>query len=299
MEIRRDKHSPKAYVWALETITPGSELTVHYGPDYWQEHFFSCPDPVQQAAAQCYSLVVVNGKCFQTKELRKLRAQGQAYQFRGMWFLGPRARPPTEAPSPPSRPRPACNPLPLQALPFPSPPALGPPARTPPPPPTTHPVPGSSPLPIRSSAVSSPSSMTFPPAPQDDPVPFLWLMDLYSSIIEHSVQATWGVSALMVVATFLHDPANRTMGALLSWASAFGSPARFHLHHASSAHPPPALATSPLELLAADYGMKARSASGLRSRTGHVYPFQRTGPFSKLTFHACLSSLTSALMLAR
>ena len=106
--------------------------------------------------------------------------------------------------------------------------------------------------------------MTPPPAPQDDPVPFLWLMDLYSSIIEHTVQATWGVSALMDVATFLHEPANRNMGTLLSWASTFGSPARFHLHHATSAHFPPTLATSPLELLAADYGMKARSASGLR-----------------------------------
>ena len=112
MEIRRDKHCPKAYVWALETITPGSELTVHYGPDYWQEHFFSCPDSVQQAAAQCYCLVVINGKCYQNSELRKLRAQGQAHQFRGMWFLGPRARPAVEGPPPgstppSSRPRPA------------------------------------------------------------------------------------------------------------------------------------------------------------------------------------------------
>ena len=134
VEIRRDKNSPKAYVWALETITPGSELTVHYGPDYWQEHFFSCPDSVQQAAAQCYNLVVVNGKCFQTKELRKLRAQGQAHQLRGMWFLGPRSRPPSEGSSIPSRPRPSCNPLPLQACPPPS-LALGSPFRQPPPPP--------------------------------------------------------------------------------------------------------------------------------------------------------------------
>ena len=90
VEIRRDKLSPRAFVWALETITPGSELTVHYGPDYWQEHFFSCPDSVQQAAAQHYNLVVVAGKCFQTTELRKLRAQGLAHQSRGIWFLGPR-----------------------------------------------------------------------------------------------------------------------------------------------------------------------------------------------------------------
>ena len=84
VEIRRDRHSSKAYVWALETIIPGSELTVHYGPDYWQEHFFRCPDTVQQAAAQCYSLVVVDGTCYQTSELRKLRAQGQAHQCRGL-----------------------------------------------------------------------------------------------------------------------------------------------------------------------------------------------------------------------
>ena len=96
VEIRRDELSNKAYVWALETISPGSELTVHYGPEYWQEHFFSCPDSVQQAAAQCYNLVVVNGRCYQTTELRKLRAQGQAHQFRGLWFLGPRARPSAE-----------------------------------------------------------------------------------------------------------------------------------------------------------------------------------------------------------
>ena len=107
--------------------------------------------------------------------------------------------------------------------------------------------------------------MTPPPSPQGDPVPFLWLMDISSSIIEHTVQASWGVSALMVVAKFLHDPANCTMGALLPWASAYGSPARFHLHHATLARSPSTPATSPLALLAADYGMKARSASGLRA----------------------------------
>ena len=90
VEIRRDRHSDKVHVWALETITPGTELTVHYGPDYWQEHFFHCPEPVQQAAAQWYALVVVEGRCYQTKELRKLRALGQAHQCRGRWLLGPR-----------------------------------------------------------------------------------------------------------------------------------------------------------------------------------------------------------------
>ena len=94
VEIRRDKHSDKAYIWALETIPPGTELTVHYGPDYWQEHFHHCPEPVQQEAALCYALVVIDGKCYQTKELRKLRAEGGAHQTRGQWFLGPRCRPP-------------------------------------------------------------------------------------------------------------------------------------------------------------------------------------------------------------
>ena len=54
------------------------------------------------------------------------------------------------------------------------------------------------------------------------------------------------------------------MGALLPWASADGSPVRFHLHHATSARPPAATLPSKLELLAADYGLKARSASGRR-----------------------------------
>ena len=80
VEIRRDVHTNKAYVWAIETITPGSELTVQYGPDYWQEHFFSCPDTVQQAARQCYGLIPIAGQCYQAKELHRLRSIGLAHQ---------------------------------------------------------------------------------------------------------------------------------------------------------------------------------------------------------------------------
>ena len=111
-----------------------------------------------------------------------------------------------------------------------------------------------------------------PPIPSDVSVPFLWLLDLYRSVIEHTVQASWGVSSLSVVANFLHDPANCNMGALLPWASAYGSPARFHLHHASSARPPARSSPSPLELLAADYGLKARSASGIRGEDVDDWP---------------------------
>ena len=300
VEIRRDKHSTKAHVWALETITPGSELTVHYGPDYWQEHFFSCPDSVQQAAAQCYSLVVVNGKCYQTTELRKLRAQGQAHQSRGVWSLGPRARP-TVGPPPsgttplPPRPRPPCAPLPFP-VPLPASPPLIPGAlvsspaavlsATPPSPCPSPPPPDPSPLSAREPPTRS---MTLPPVP-DDPVPFLWLMDLYSSIIEHTVQAAWGVSALSAVANFLHDPANCNMGALLPWASDYGSPARFHLHHAASARLPPASTSSPLALLVADYGMKARSASGLRGDEVDDWP-SLTDPADLSVFQQHISLL--------
>ena len=34
VEIRRESHTDKAYIWAIETIAPGTKLTVHYGPDY-------------------------------------------------------------------------------------------------------------------------------------------------------------------------------------------------------------------------------------------------------------------------
>ena len=97
-------------------------------------------------------------------------------------------------------------------------------------------------------------------------------MDIHSSVIEHTVQASWGVTTLSTVATFLHDPVNRNMGALLPWASAYGSPARFHLHHASSARPIGSSSPSPLELLAADYGLKARSASGIRGEDTDDWP---------------------------
>ena len=103
VEIRREAHSDKVYVWALETITPGTELTVHYGPDYWLEHYFSCPVHVQEEAAQCYALVAIEGKCYQTKDLRKLRTSGQAHQVRGRWHLGP--RPPPSAEGTLNRPR--------------------------------------------------------------------------------------------------------------------------------------------------------------------------------------------------
>ena len=126
VEIRRDAHSDRAYVWALKAIPPGAELTVHYGPDYWQEHYFSCPEQVQQEAAQCYALTALEGKCYQDKELRQLRSTGLAHQVRGRWRLGP--RPQSSAAGGPrsqslSRRR-GCVPVPLLE------PLLGPPPRT-------------------------------------------------------------------------------------------------------------------------------------------------------------------------
>ena len=216
VEIRRDKRSEKAYIWALETITPGTELMVHYGPDYWQEHYFHCPEPVQQEAALCYALVVIEGKCYQTKELRKLRANGGAHQVRGQWFLGPRGRAPPALSARRrglARPHP-CTPLPLplsqgtptvrpdlnppSPLPDPRPPS------PPPPPPETPPAP-------------LPREVTLLPEAPTDPPPLLWLMDLTGSIIDHSLQASWGVTALAAVATFLHDPLHCNMESLLPY----------------------------------------------------------------------------------
>ena len=277
VEIRRDRHSDKVHVWALETITPGTELMVHYGPDYWQEHFFHCPESVQQAAAQCYALVVVGGRCFQTKELRKMRAQGQAHQSRGLWYLGPRgpfqAQVRSRSPSPQRRH--ACVPLP-RPLPRPTSPMTSAPFA----PPSQSAI-GASPnpdtpvqpdLPARTSSASEDLCANPLPDPMDTPVPFLWLMDLYGSIIEHTVQASWGVSSLAEVARFLHDPANCNMGSLLPWASKYGSPARFNLHLAPSSRSQSPTAVSPLGILAADYGLKARSASGIRGDNVEDWP---------------------------
>ena len=111
------------------------ELTVHYDPDYWQEHFFHCPESVQQEAALCYALVAIEGTCYQTKELRKLRADGGAHQVRGQWFLGPRDRPPPEAPA---RRRSLARPLTRTLLPLPL-PQENPIARSDLPPPPPHP----------------------------------------------------------------------------------------------------------------------------------------------------------------
>ena len=241
------------------------ELTVHYDPDYWQEHFFHCPESVQQEAALCYALVAIEGTCYQTKELRKLRADGGAYQVRGQWFLGPRGRPPPEASA---RRRNSTRAHPCSPLPLPLP--QGNPSDRPtlPPPPSYPDQRPSLPPPSLRGTQSDPlSSHVEPPPPSDAPPdspPFLWLMDLTGSIIDHSLQASWGVTALAAVATFLHDPLHRTMESLLPWASAYGSPARFNLHHADPTASPPAYEATPLGLLAADYGLKARSASGLR-----------------------------------
>ena len=286
VEIRRDAHSNKAYVWAIETITPGSELTVHYGPDYWQEHFFSCPDSVQQAAMQWYGLIPIAGQCFQAKELRRLRSTGQAHQVRGLWRLGPRPQPALRVtPGPPARRR-ACVPLTDIAPPLP-----------PPTPPTRQAAPPPAPIvldvtstPTLQPASASPVLATRPPAhvdttipTQPDPllpspghlstdIPFLWLMDIVGSIVDHSVQATWGVTALLKVAVFLKDPAHCNMESLLSWASAYGSPARFHLYHAAPSRSSSHAAISPLGLLAADYGLKARSSSGIRGEDVDDWP---------------------------
>ena len=297
VEIRRDKHSDKAYIWAIETITPGTELTVHYGPDYWQEHYFHCPQPVQQEAALCYALIVIEGKCYQTKELRKLRADGGAHQIRGQWFLGPRCRPPPESVARrrgPARP-PLRTLLPLpQGEPSaqpgpPSPPHLDQRPPSPPPPTLLLPL---APPPCPETAPSSPG------AHMDSP-PFLWLMDLTGSIIDHSLQATWGVTALAAVATFLHDPLHCNMESLLPWASAYGSPARFTLLHASPTAPPLSSDVSPLETLAADYGLKARSASGIRGDDLEDWPClsdpeERSLVLSHFTRLLTLSTLSPA-----
>ena len=97
-------------------------------------------------------------------------------------------------------------------------------------------------------------------------------MDIVGSIVDHSVQATWGITALLQVAVFLQDPAHCNMESLLSWASAYGSPARFHLYHAAPNRSSPLMALSPLGLLAADYGLKARSASGIRGEDVDDWP---------------------------
>ena len=284
VEIRRDEHTNKAYVWAIEIITPGSELTVHYGPDYWQEHFFSCPNSVQQAAMQCYGLIPIAGQCFQTKELRRLRSVGQAHQVRGQWRLGPRPpSTPRVTPGPPTRRR-ACVPLPV-LVPLPQLPTLTGHAAPPPDPAVL----GAPPPPTQQPAPAPPTLATTPPAPadtttparQDPPLPsdhlstdtpFLWLMDIVGSIVDHSVQATWGVTYLLPVAVFLSNPAHRNMGSLLSWASAYGSPARFHLYHAAPGQSRSLSVLSPLGLLAADYSLKARSASGIRGEDVEDWP---------------------------
>ena len=54
------------------------------------------------------------------------------------------------------------------------------------------------------------------------------------------------------------------MESLLPLAFAYGSPARFNLHHAAPIALPPPSEVTPLEILVADYGLKARSASGIR-----------------------------------
>ena len=285
MEIRRDEYTNKAYVWAIETITPGSELTVQYGPDYWQEHFFSCPDTVQQAATQCYGLHPIAGQCYQAKELRRLRSNGLAHQARGVWYLGPKPHP-TPRINPGSHPRQrACVPLPaLAQLPqHPTVPtrreipplvstASDAPSTTSQTPATTLPVVTVSPAPLDTTPPASLDTPLSTPAHSSADTPFLWLMDIAGSIVDHSVQATWGVTALLNVAAFLSDPSHCNMGSLLSWASAYGSPARFHLYHAPPSHSCPTQAHSALGLLAADYGLKARSASGIRGEDTDDWP---------------------------
>ena len=280
VEIRRDKDSNKVFLWALEQIAPGVELTVHYGPDYWQEHFFSCPPSVQQAAAQCYALSALEGKCYQHKELRRLRTLGQAHQTRGRWVLGPR---PDMTRRDPPRPniklrRRGCVPLPaLDTL-----PTLPPqgditacPLFTAPTPPSHTPE-ISLPIPTLSAELR-PDTVPLDTGSgsdigQDHQPPFLWLMDITSSIIEHTTQTSWGITTLATVATFLLDPAHRNMRALLTWASAYESPARFQLHHAARPTPIQPTGGSIMDLLAADYGLKARSASGIRGDQTDDWP---------------------------
>ena len=227
---------------------------------------------------QCYSLIPIAGQCFQVKELRRLRSIGQAHQVRGQWHLGPR---PLTTPGPsakvtpgPSLRRRACVPLAaLAPLLPPSPPGGGALPAPSPQPATATPAPATTflaPPDDTTSARQDPSGPN--PALPDSDIPFLWLMDIVGSIVDHSVQATWGVTALQQVASFLSDPANCNMGSLLPWASAYGSPARFHLYHASLSSPSSLSALPPLGLLAADYGLKALSASGIRGMDVDDWP---------------------------
>ena len=305
VEIRRDKHSDQAYIWALETISPGTELTVHYGPDYWQEHFHHCPEPVQQEAALCYALVVIDGKCYQTKELRKLRAEGGAHQTRGHWFLGPRNRP---HPEPPARGRGLARPSTRTLLPLPPPQGTLPVQPGSPLPPPLDQRPPTPPFPLEPLLVTPTRDVMPLPVSEAplDPPPFLWLPDIIGSIIDHSLQASWGVTSLAAVATFLHDPLHRNMESLLPWASAYGSPARFTLHHAAATMPSPASAATPLGILAADYGLKARSASGIRGDDLEDWPCLSDpndralvlSHFTRLLTLSTLSPAATALMTA-
>ena len=211
---------------------------------------------------------------------------GSAHQTRGVWHLGPKPQPTLRIhPGTHSRRR-SCVPLPV-LMPLPQHPTV--PARRE----ITQPVSTVLDAPATASQTLAnalpalvtaspglpdttlpPRSDTPPPTPAhtSTDTPFLWLMDIAGSIVDHSVQATWGVTALLHVAVFLSDPAHCNMGSLLSWASAYGSPARFHLYHAAPPHSRPTQARSALGLLAADYGLKARSASGIRGEDTDDWP---------------------------
>ena len=155
-------------------------------------------------------------------------------------------------------------------------------------PPLPDPLSLRSSLPTQAPGTSDDPHATPRSATMEDSVPFLWLMDLYSSIIENSVQATWGVSSLAVVARFLHDPANCNMARCSPGPP--GSPARFNLHIAPSTRPQSPTTVSALEILAADYGLKARSASGIRGDEVEDWPIL-SDPSDLALLHSHISHL--------
>ena len=285
-------------------ITAGEELYLSYGADYWQGHFFDLPLPVQADAAAHYDLTAIGGRCYTPAQRAAAAAAGQIHKLGGTWYVGPRDGPPRQArkapPQPPRLPlrgltphaqrtneaRPPCSPKdhpppdpappgPSQAMP---PPPLPPGCFSPDPPGSLE-----SDLCRADAAVAS----TSPPPPSPDerarsaarslaleppafPVSKLPWGDLLSTTMGKCIRIGWAptVATLQALEELLSSPAP-DLGQLFARATALDSTLAFRYWRLPTGPLAPWFHPGPLDGIIADYMMKARAASGLRSPKRH------------------------------
>ena len=308
LRAERVRGSDRVILRAIAPAAADEELYLEYGGDYWQAHYHSLPPSVQAEARAHYDLTVIAGTCYTAEQRRQAASEGRIHCVKKSWYEGPPPTPPSKRP-PQARPPPRLPPAPLyQSLtrdlgPADDPPCgahhrsdyTQPPAgpgSTPSPPPTPPPAPrapwhpaeatpaaherSNEPTPLLNSTTDGtpppPATTRAPPTPPvaiRDTQPLDWTT-IRGSTISGCVCLGWAdTPATRVALEALICAGNAALGPLYALATLPHSPLAFRLWRATPGPRAPWFHEGALDGIVADYMMKTRAASGLRSPSHH------------------------------